>query len=100
MMVEKLYCDDKFTNMIKALSEGLSVADINFIRLISSISAKITASRIERKMNQTEFAKFMGVAPHLISKWERGDYNFTIKQLCEICDKLDIKVNINLGDEQ
>lgn len=83
----------KFTSidsLIETLAEGLSVASINAVRLLSHISFTITKTRIEKKMKQKEFADFMGVSQGMISKWESGDYNFTIKQLCQICDKLEI----------
>ena len=44
-------------------------------------------------MNQKQFASFMGVSQAMISKWESGEYNFTINTLNEICDKLGLDFN-------
>ncbi len=85
--------------LFKTLASSLSIATLNSIRLLTKISTKITMSRIDKKMNQTQFAKFMGVSQGMISKWESGDYNFTIKQLCEICEKLELTPNIEFQSQ-
>ncbi len=86
--------------LFKALSTGLSVAALNSVKLLSKVSAKITVSRIRRNMTQKEFAEFMDVTQGMVSKWESGSYNFTIKQLCEICAKLDITPNIEFESKE
>ncbi len=55
------------------------------------ISAKILERRCEMGMNQKQFAEYMGVSQGMVSKWESGDYNFTIITLQEICEKLDLQ---------
>lgn len=47
-------------------------------------------------MTQMEFAKFMGVTQGMVSKWESRDYNFTIRSLNEICQKLDLTLTVNI----
>ena len=34
----------------------------------------------------------------MISKYESGDYNFTVKQICKICEKLDLNPNLSLSN--
>ncbi len=87
-------------SLFKKFSAGLSVAALNSIRLLSKVSTKITISRVKKKMTQKEFAEFMGVTQGMVSKWESGNYNFTIKQLCEICEKLEITPNIEFNTEK
>lgn len=45
------------------------------MRVCAVLSAEIEMARINLGMNRKEFAKFMGVSPRLIAKWESGDYN-------------------------
>ena len=45
-------------------------------------------------MSQKEFAAYMGVSQGMISKWESREYNFTVRSLNEICQKLNLKFNI------
>ena len=47
-------------------------------------------------MTQKEFAKFMGVTQGMVSKWESGDYNFTIESICNILEKLDLDCNFEI----
>lgn len=71
------------------LSTGLNEVELTSIKQLALISAKIEMKRSEMKMSQKEFAKFMGVSQTMVSKWESGEYNFSIGTLVEICDKLD-----------
>ncbi|MDD6570838.1 MAG: helix-turn-helix transcriptional regulator [Thermoflexaceae bacterium] len=70
------------------LAEGLSDSEINSIKELAKISAKIEMKRNELGMNQKEFARMMNVSQGMVSKWESGEYNFTIVTLKEICDNL------------
>ena len=82
-------------NLFEAFSDRLTIASLNAISLLSQISATISIERIKRKMKQKEFAKFMNVSQGMVSRWEGGNYNFTIKQLCEICEKLDLTPSLD-----
>ena len=63
---------------------------------LAKISAQIERSRLEKGMTQQEFAKYMGVSQGMISKWESREYNFTIKTLNEICEKINLELTIEL----
>lgn len=82
--------------LIKKLLETYSTSDIVAADQLASISAIITACRIERNMTQKEFAKFMGVTQGMVSKWESEDYNYSVKALAKICDKLNLNLEIRL----
>ena len=77
------------------LSEGLSEAEVKTTVELAKISAQIERRRLDMHMSQKEFAEYMGVSQGIISKWESREYNFTIKSLNEICQKLDLKFNIS-----
>jgi transcriptional regulator with XRE-family HTH domain len=47
-------------------------------------------------MTQKEFADYMGVTQGMVSKWESREYNFTIKSLNEICQKLNLELYVSL----
>lgn len=102
MLKEKIQ-NTKTTNW---LAEGLTDTEINSIKELAVISAKIEMKRNELGMNQKEFAKMMGVSQGMVSKWESGEYNFTIATLKDICSKLDLEFepiirekNYSLKDE-
>lgn len=78
------------------IGEGISEAELKTIVELAKISAQIESSRLNLNMNQTEFAKYMGVTQGMISKWESRDYNFTIRSLNEICHKLQLNLSVNI----
>lgn len=48
-------------------------------------------------LSQEEFAKKLGINQSMLSKYESGEYNFTVKKLADICCKLDIDLTLNLN---
>lgn len=86
--------------LIKAMAEQLSNSDIISAKQLAKISAIITKKRLDLKMNQTQFAKHIGVSQSMVSKWESEEYNFTIGALAKICDKLDLELDVTIKDNK
>ena len=82
------------------LSEGLTNNDVKKIKELALISSKIQMKRIQLGMNQKQFAKMMKVSQGMVSKWESGEYNFTITTLNEICSKLELNFEPNIRDKE
>ena len=78
------------------ISEGFSETEVNTMVELAKISARIERGRLEMGMTQQEFAEYMGVTQGMVSKWESREYNFTIKTLNEICQKLDLELCVSL----
>lgn len=78
------------------ISEGFSEAEVKTMVELAKISARIERCRIEMGMTQQEFAEYMGVSQGMVSKWESREYNFTIKTLNEICQKIDLELSVRL----
>lgn len=93
MGIEEKLAGAKKTSWI---SEGLTDAEVKTIVELAKISARIERCRMEMGMTQLEFAKYMGVSQGMVSKWESRDYNFTIRTLNEICQKLDLEFSVEL----
>ena len=89
---------EKIANAKKTswVSEGISEAEIKTTVELAKISAKIERSRLDLGMTQKEFADFMGVTQGMISKWESRNYNFTIRSLNEICQKLELSLAVSI----
>lgn len=83
----------KKTNWV---SEGFSEAEVKTMVELAKISARIERCRIEMGMTQQEFAEYMDVTQGMVSKWESREYNFTIKTLNEICQKIDLELSVSL----
>lgn len=78
------------------VSEEFSDAEVKTIVELAKISARIERCRIEMGMTQQEFAEYMGVSQGMVSKWESREYNFTIRTLNEICQKIDLELSVSL----
>lgn len=78
------------------VSEGIDDAEIKTIVELARISAKIERCRLDLGMTQKEFADYMGVSQGMISKWESREYNFTIRSLNEICQKLKLSLSMSM----
>jgi len=89
---------EKIANAKKTswISEGISEMEIKKTIELARISAKIERCRLDLGMTQIEFARFMGVTQQMVSKWESGDYNFTVRSLNEICQKLNLTFSVNI----
>ena len=73
------------------LTKGINDTELRSLIELAQISAKIERRRIEMGMTQKEFADYMGVSQGMISKWESREYNFTIKSLNDICDRIGLE---------
>lgn len=89
---------EKLTNAKEAnwISEGFSEAEIKTMVELAKISARIERCRIGMGMTQQEFAEYMGVTQGMVSRWESREYNFTIKTLNEICQKIGLELSVSL----
>lgn len=76
----------------------LSPADVLTAKMMAQISTAITRERLKLHMNQAEFAKHINASQSLVSRWEHGDYNFSIRKIAEIAAALNLDVTISLSD--
>lgn len=74
--------------LFSSITEGMSASEIKAAMVIAEISSIIADERIKLGMTQKDFSDFMGVSQAMVSKWESGDYNFTISSISNIFDKL------------
>lgn len=81
------------TALSDLLHEYLTDAEISAARKQAAISARIALWRVEHNMTQKQFAEYVGVTQAMVSKWESGEYNFTVKTMAELCDKLGLDLN-------
>lgn len=93
MGITEKIANAKKTNWI---SDGICEAEIKTTVELAKISAKIERCRLDLGMTQKEFADYMGVTQGMVSKWESREYNFTIKSLNEICQKLGLSLSMNM----
>lgn len=78
------------------ITDGLTEAEVKTAIELAKISARIERCRLDLGMTQQEFAKYIGVTQGMVSKWEGREYNFTIRTLNEICEKVNLDLSISL----
>lgn len=76
------------SQLSEIFSAVLTPAEIEANNQLALISAAIELWRVDHHMTQADFAKHMNVTQAMISKWESGEYNFSVKTLAEISAKL------------
>lgn len=83
-------------DLFDLFDESLEPADVLTSKLMAQISTTVTRERIKLHMNQADFAKHISASQSLVSRWEHGDYNFSIKKLADIATRLNLDVNISI----
>lgn len=95
-MSKNVKCD--IQDLLALFEETLTPANVLSSKLMAQISTIITKERIKRHMTQSEFAKYIDVTQSQISRWEHGDYNFTLEKIADVAAKLNLDVNISAVD--
>ena len=68
--------------------------------LLADIAIQIHTRRMEMGMSQAEFAKFNKVTQAMVSKWESGEYNFTIQKLAEVFANIGLSFTVDIGEKK
>lgn len=83
-------------DLLTLFEDSLTPADALTAKLTSQISTCFTKERLKLHMTQHEFAEHIGATQSLISRWEKGDYNFSVRKICEIASALNLNVDIRM----
>lgn len=83
-------------DLLSLFEDNITLSDIMASKILGNVSASIARKRIKYNMTQKEFAGYMCVSQGMVSKWEGGDYNFSIKTLADIAEKLDMELVVDL----
>lgn len=96
MSIETKLANAESVDIFSALShEEKMEAD-----LLADIAIQIHTRRIEMGMTQGEFAKFNNVTQTMVSKWESGDYNFTIQTLAKVFARIGLSFTFDVGEKK
>ena len=72
------------------LFEALNEEEKAEADMMAEIAMQIHNKRIEMNMNQSQFAEYNGVSQAMVSKWESGEYNFSVCALAKIFRRLEL----------
>lgn len=93
MTKNKTYTVD---DLFALFADTLSPADVLAAKLMGQVSSAITKERLNLNLTQKDFASYINATQSLVSRWEQGDYNFSINKIAEIASKLNLDVNITM----
>lgn len=87
--------NNDLSTLFSLFADSVTPEDILSSKLMSQVSSAIVKERLKLRMTQDEFAKHINVSQALVSRWERGNCNFSIKKIVEIASALNLDVNIS-----
>ena len=80
--------NNNLMDIFKMLTENMSDSDFTAIDYNTDISSALAVYRVLNHLTQKQMAEKIGVTQSMISKYESGLYNFTIKNIANIAEKL------------
>jgi DNA-binding XRE family transcriptional regulator len=89
--------NDKLKNWMLSIVNNLPDAEVCRMAICTELAVKLASIRIEKyNASKEDMANKLCVKKKMIDKYESGCYNFTIKELANIADKLDLDLDICL----
>lgn len=70
--------------------------ELNLIGVMTDISAALINYRADKSLSQKELAEKLECSQAMVSKIESGDYNFTIRKLFDVVNKLGGRVSLEI----
>jgi len=86
----------KLNEMIKQaqlnsqLKDALGKEEFEISKRKGELAANIYLTRKELNLNQKDFGRLFGVTQVMVSKWESGDYNFSLDEIEKIEKELNL----------
>lgn len=74
--------------------------EYDFYSVLGDISRTLVDYRIRHDLNQKQLAQMLNVSQSMVSKYESGDYNISVRALSDLCAKLGFELQISIEDKQ
>ena len=65
-----------------------------------TLGEKLYTLRAKRNMTQEQLAEKLGVGQSMISKYESGTYNWSIRSLSEVSSKLGLDLTLSIDEKE
>lgn len=88
------FMDDLFSDVDENDSEYI------YYDTLGRIAIEIVNYRVKHGLSQTALAKTLGVTQAMVSKYESGDYNISLKAAIDLLTKLGISFNFSIGEDK
>ena len=73
--------------------------EARYYNMLIDISIAIVDYREKHNLNQHALARLLGVSQPMVTKYESGDYNFSLKTLNLLCGTLGLDLKILIGSD-
>ena len=87
-------------NFLMQIAEHMSAAEVKASLIMSDIASGITEYQMNHSLDQKQMAELLGVSQPMISKYESGSYNYTIKSLCKLAEQMNFEINLQFKNTQ
>lgn len=87
-------------DLLNALSQNIKEEDLIYAATTSQIVSFLLKERFKQKLTQKEFAKKLNIQQSVISRWEQGNNNFTIKTLSKVAATFDLDLYVNFSQHR
>ena len=67
-------------------------------KALDEFSALLVDYRIKNHMTQADLADMLGIRQPMVSQYEAGTNNITVKRLCELCEKIGVRISLSYED--
>ena len=84
---------DAFEAMNRLFGEPSETAEGRYYELLDRIAIAVVEYRMEHKLSQKMLAEQLNISQAMVSKYESGDYNISLKSLVELFDRLGLNVS-------
>ena len=85
----------KYLNRICA---DMSVSKLYYYDIQYTLSTTILEYQLKHNLTSKDMASYLEVSPSMLSNYESGDYDFSLSQICDICEKLNLKLNLSIAE--
>ena len=82
----------EFDSLVDAIATDVSAEELLYDGLRGIIAAEISMKRQQLGLSQKAFAAMLHVSQGLVSRWERGETNFTLESLVKISSALGLEM--------
>ena len=76
----------KYLNRICA---DMSVSKLYYYNIQYTLSTTILEYQLKHNLK---------ISPKMLYKYESGNYNFSLSQICDLCEKLKLKLNFSIAE--
>lgn len=81
---------------LNKLCADMSASKSYYYDIQYTLSTTILEYRLKHNLTSKDMANYLKISPKMLYKYESGNYNFSLSQICDLCEKLKLKLNFSI----